>query len=313
MHTPSSYMYADLRSFGGISNKAAASDLLTEHTLYGNAVLRDRINERTFLSRQIVHATPDRVHPEFFADFHKSAQTITSKIVSNLGRPTAYDEIIRHYGEVASRGMAALLDKYSLDGNLYANGVHRLNVSPMTETHDKAVLLVMMFLATGCLANPELAIETTRSFMKKKLPLTFSTLRPTLADPVTSAKQPDKQTRLGLIRISNDTVCSSIYPLSTSKEGTTIGLLATGKQNINDVDVDVSRKHLRIFRDGDAWYAQGLGSTNGTTLISGADKSIRVIEPPKSTNEKLPPVEIDNGDTLCLGKTTQFLVLKIAK
>lgn len=312
MHTPSSYMYADLRSFGGISNKAAASDLLTEQTLYGNAVLRDRINERTFLSRQIVHTTPDRVHPEFFADFHKSAQTITSKIVSNLDRPTAYDEIIRHYGEVASRGMAALLDKYSLDGNLYANAVHRINVSPMPETHDKATLLVMMFLVTGCLANPEVAIEITRSFMKKKLPFTFSTLRPTLVDPVTPAKQSDKQTRLGLIRLSGDTVCSSIYPLSTGKEGTIIGLLATGKQNINDVDVDVSRKHLRIFRDGDSWYAQGLGSTNGTTLISGADKSIRVIEPPKSANEKLPPIEINNGDTLCLGKTTQFLVLKIA-
>ena len=208
---------------------------------------------------------------------------------------------------------AALLNKYSLDGNLYANGVHRINVSPMAETHDKAVLLVMMFVVAGCLASPELAIETTRSFMKKKTPLTFSTLQPTMMDPNTLLGHPDKQTKLGLIRISNDTVCSSIYPLSTSKEGTTIGLLATGKQNINDVDVDVSRKHLRIFRDGDAWYAQGLGSTNGTILISGADKSIRVIEPPKSTNEKLPPVEIDNGDTLCLGKTTQFLVLKIAK
>lgn len=312
MHTPSSYMYADLRSFGGISNKAAASDLLTEHTLYGNAVLRDRINERTFLSRQIVHATPDRVHPEFFADFHKSAQTITSKIVSNLGRPTAYDEVIHHYGEVASRGMAALLDKYSLDGNLYANGVHRINVSPMTKTHDKAVLLVMMFVVAGCLANPELAIEITRSFMKKTMPFTFSTLQPTMMDPSILLQQPDKQTKLGLIRISNDTVCSSIYPLSTSEEGTTIGLLTTGKQNINDVDVDVSRKHLRIFRNGDAWYAQGLGSTNGTTLISGADKSTRVIEPPKSANKKLPPIEINNGDTLCLGKTTQFLVLKIA-
>ena len=311
MHTPSSYMYADLRSFGGISNKAAAIDLLTEQTLYGNAVLRDRINERTFLSRQIVHATPDRVHPEFFSDFHKSAQTITSKIVSNLERPTAYDEVIHHYGEVASRGMAALLKKYSLDGNLYANAVHRINVSPMTETHDKAVLLVMMFVVTGCLANPELAIETTRSFMKKNMPFTFSTLRPTMTDPDTLSEQPDKQTKLGLIRLSGDTVCSSIYPLSTGKEGSVIGLMATGKQNINDVDIDVSRKHLRIFREGNAWYAQGLGSTNGTMLISGADKSIRVVEPPKSANKKFPPMEISNGDTLCLGKTTQFLVLKI--
>lgn len=67
MHTPSSYMYSDLRSFGGITNKEAASELLTEQTLCGNDAPRDRINERTFLSRQIVHATPSQVHPEFLA------------------------------------------------------------------------------------------------------------------------------------------------------------------------------------------------------------------------------------------------------
>ncbi len=32
MHTPSSYMYSDLRSFGGITNKEAASELLTGRT-----------------------------------------------------------------------------------------------------------------------------------------------------------------------------------------------------------------------------------------------------------------------------------------
>ena len=60
MHTPSSYMYSDLRSFGGITNKDAASELLTDRTVCGNGAPRDRINERTFLSRQIVHATPSQ-------------------------------------------------------------------------------------------------------------------------------------------------------------------------------------------------------------------------------------------------------------
>ena len=117
MHTPSSYMYSDLRSFGGITNKDAASELLTDRTVCGNGAPRDRINERTFLSRQIVHATPSQVHPDFFGDFHQSAQTITSKIVSNLANPCAYHEVIEHYGGVAAKEMGALLRHYSLDGN----------------------------------------------------------------------------------------------------------------------------------------------------------------------------------------------------
>ena len=209
--------------------------------------------------------------------------------------------------------MGALLRHYSLDGNLYANAIRRINASPMPETSDKAVLLVMMFLTTGCLADPEIAARTTHSFMEKKLSFTFSTLQPTLAQPKHTTKSADRPIKLGLIRIDNEVACSPIYPLSTSEEGTTIGLLATGSNNINDVDIDVSRKHLRIFEDGNAWYAQGLGSTNGTTLISGADKSITEIEPQGSANKKNPPpVKISHGDTLCLGKTTRFLVLKIA-
>lgn len=182
----------------------------------------------------------------------------------------------------------------------------------MSETSDKAVLLVMMFLTTGCLADPEIAARTTHSFMEKKLSFTFSTLRPTLARPKHTTKSAGRPIKLGLIRIDNEVACSPIYPLSTSEEGTTIGLFATGSNSINDVDIDVSRKHLRIFEDGSAWYAQGLGSTNGTTLISGADKSITEIEPQGSAKKVPPSVKISHGDTLCLGKTTRFLVLKIA-
>ena len=58
MHTPSSYMYSDLRSFGGITNKEAASELLTGQTLCGNDAPRDRIKEpfcqgRSFTQPQV--------------------------------------------------------------------------------------------------------------------------------------------------------------------------------------------------------------------------------------------------------------------
>ena len=39
MHTPSSYMYSDLRSFGGITNKDAASELLTDRTVCGLSLI----------------------------------------------------------------------------------------------------------------------------------------------------------------------------------------------------------------------------------------------------------------------------------
>ena len=176
------------------------------------------------------------------------------------------------------------------------------------------MLLVMLFLISGCLADPDTAVKSARKFMEQKLAFTFSTLQPEFAPKAASQANAAQSSRLGLIRIDNGIARSSVYPLSTGKEGTLIGLLATGKNGINDVDIDVSRKHLRVFKHGNAWFAQGLGSTNGTTLLSGADKSVHVVEPVLSCKaaEPCPPVRIHHGDTLRLGSTTQFLVLQIA-
>lgn len=168
--TPSSYMFADLRMFGGITNKEAAKELLTDKANYGGAAPRDRINERTFLSRQIVHAAPSQVHPEFFADFSQSAQTLTGKIVSNLATATAHEEVAAHYGGEAAEAMAALLAQYSLDGNLYHNAVRRINAAPFSQQADKAVLLLLLFLVCGCLADPDTAVKSTRSFRSRSLP-----------------------------------------------------------------------------------------------------------------------------------------------
>lgn len=110
-------------------------------------------------------------------------------------------------------------------------------------------------------------------------------------------------------------VCSSLYPLSTENEGTLIGSLATGKNGINDVGMDVSRNHLRIFTRDNVWFAQDLGSTNGSQLISGADKSTTAIGPKDNGRSREPstPAKIEHGDILRLGATTQFLVLRIAE
>lgn len=314
METPSSFMFADLRTFAGITNKEAAKELLTDQTTYGGATPRNRIDERTFLSRQVVHVLPSQVHPEFFGDFLQSAQTITGKIVSNLAVPNAYEAAIQHYGCDAAINMAKLLNLYSLDGNLYANAVKRINAGPLPSEADKAVLLVMMFLISGSLGNPGLAVKTARHFMEQKLSVTFSTLKPQANDPSRAPNHASDAGTLGLIRIDNGMACSPLYPLSSNAEGTTIGLLATGDAGINDVGLDVSRNHLRIFKQGNAWFAQGLGSTNGTTLISGSKgTAITLEEGAANRSNPSKPVQIQHGDTLCLGNSTKFLVMKTAQ
>jgi serine/threonine protein kinase len=68
-----------------------------------------------------------------------------------------------------------------------------------------------------------------------------------------------------------------------------------------DPQTKISRRHARIWRDGDAFKVEDLGSSNGTVLLAGSGDSVRL-------HPHL-PYPIGNGDRLRLGDTTlQFLM-----
>ena len=317
LETPSSFMFTDLRKFGKLTNRDAAQELLSATVTYGGKAPRMRINDRTFLSRQIVHALPGQTHPELFADFFQSSQTLTSRIIANRPNPaTAREEVRAHYCGDAALGMQRVLRDFDLDDTLYANAISRISAAKFRSESDRTVLYVMLFLTIGCLADPQRAVSIVERFVEYKLAmdiiLGLELVAPELGrfghlpGPL--------QLLLGLLRISGGTARPPIHPLATTDEGTLVGSLVEGADVINDVDVDVSRRHLRVWRDGAHWYAQGLESTNGTTLIPGDGGDAVTIEPPraKRTHDgSYPPVEISNSDILCLGATTRFLVMRI--
>ena len=122
-----------------------------------------------------------------------------------------------------------------------------------------------------------------------------------------------RRPNLGLLRTHADNCAGmQIHPLTRDPRGTVIGSLPKTSPSITDVGADASREHLRIWLEGEHWYAQGLGSTNGTVLESGAGDGDIVIEPPRDQREPgkdLSPVEIENSDRLHLGLYTTFLVI----
>ena len=63
-----------------------------------------------------------------------------------------------------------------------------------------------------------------------------------------------------------------------------------------DPQTKISRKHARIWREGDMYMLEDLGSSNGTVLISNINGSIRLL--PRQ------PQVLSHGDKLKLGDTT---------
>ncbi len=107
---------------------------------------------------------------------------------------------------------------------------------------------------------------------------------------------------LGLLRVADGYVTGSIRWVDPAGEGCVVGSLATGEADLTDVQTDVSSRHLRVWRDEDAWWAMDLRSTNGSWLTPAGGERVR-LEPGVRR-------EVGPADELALGATTAFVLVE---
>ena len=305
--TPSRVMYNDLKSFGGIKLGSAADILLSDRPRAGGRSLRERAAATaSFLTREVCDAEPGRYGERDFSDFSTAALTLTGRMVDRLGGTDAHERICRHYREEAVRQMCDALDAYGRKGTLYANAVERVATMTLANEKDRASVLVLLFVATGCLDQPYRAFRLADDFARAKLSGYFHTK--TDADGPAPVPAAPRETSMALVRERNGVGDSRFYQLDPS--GTEIGAFSDGPSDISEVELDVSAPHLRIWREDGRWYCEGLGSTNGTTIVS-TDGRVSVVEPPKrerARDWRPEPHELFSADLICLGAHTCFRV-----
>lgn len=317
MDTPSCALFGGLKGLGRITNAQAAHILLKQDMTYGGKPISERLAVPSFLSREIVHARPDTLPEAIFAPFDQSARQVLDIALANRGSDTkTLAKLTKTYLERYVPLMQEALEGIGADSMLFKNGVERVGCARCDSPKDRLYVHLVLYIATGCLGDPARAVEYTESFVSDQMLSTLSTVENSVGTFFSSQSRPSGDVHLGLLRVIGSSARPPLRPLADSVSGTVIGSLASDATAITDVDSDVSREHLRIWKSDGRWYAQGLGSTNGSSLISGADRSEHIIELPRArrTSAAPPaPVEIRNGDTLCLGATTRFLVIRITE
>lgn len=317
-NSPSSVMFAELKKLG-LSNRDAAAILLDTGRVFGDSTLKDRIDSRTRLSRDIVHVPPGEVPRSLFKDFSQSAQLIYGRCVAYLrknGTSNAQAEIAECFSGHAADAMQAALREYHLDENVYRNALVRIAKLELRNETDRGVLYLLLFIVTGSTGNPAEGARFVEQFSSDNVGLSFRTTEADVNLDALSDESDEEDYLLGLARIVGGRLkgANAFYRLSPTEQGTEIGALSGSDGAITDVDEDVSRRHARIFKKGTHWYIVGLKSTNGTTVISGADKLEHVVEPPKRDRQRgyePEPFEIFPTDTICLGASTRFMVMPV--
>lgn len=313
--TPTEVMYGCLKQFGGIRNNELARILFSHSFVYGGVPLVDRLGERTFVSRIVSRAAPGDFPEGAFRPFSESAQKIYSILASKYPGLAGKQKIIEYFVGEGCQRMCDCLQELGLNDILYQNLVERLYAMDQIGVGDKAMLIILQFIATGTLGNPSRASKITQDYARRTTSTNFTTDIVHDSSPAPEVLH-ETDVCLGLCRIVDGRMRMPAYILNASEEGTEIGSLSTAENAINDVGPGVSRRHLRVFRDETGyWYAQGLGSTNGSVVIRADSNIEEPIELPRSERdpqEEAPCVQLFANDTLRLAGTTLFAVLEIA-
>ena len=317
--TPSSVMYSTLKKFG-LSNHAVATALLNTSLSFDGKPLQDRIDESSQLSRRIVHTRPGEMPIGLFNDFLITCPLLMRKAVDaraiskHAGSvEAALDELDELICGSASELMVAALHKCAIESSAYRNMASFIRHAELPSERNRTLLAFMMFVITGCIGNPKVAALLVVQYATDVLGADFQTAQ-TIVSVATMPRPAKADVRLGLVRIIDGHIVAGSRMHMLHPDGTEIGLLPASRHVVTDVADDVSRRHARIWREGGHWYVAGLGSTNGTRLISGSTGKVQTVELPRAERDgkaEPQPVEISPTDILCLGESTQFIVMAV--
>lgn len=322
-NTPCAALFDMMKRYGGISYKELASLILSGKPLFDGISPASRIEDRSWLSRFVVHAPVGSIQASYFADFPSSALRVTSRLMAKKRKSLTSRQVLDMISGAQGEEMVAALKACHQDVALYQNILKRLSCESGFTVSERAEMAVLLLLVSGCTANVRQAASQVVDFAKSVygagMATPLVTPRSSLAASATEDPPERVAPTLALMRVVDGYLSGNPHWLNPS-EVTEVGSLVLDDGSINDVEPDVSGRHLAVWRDEDGeWRAKGLGSKYGSVLISGTDHSETVIESPRSQLAKLDKdgcgaegrvVGLRPGDELLLASNTRFMVLE---
>ena len=314
-NTPAFVLFDLMKRQCGIAHKEVAGFVLSGKPLSDGRSPVSRKDDRTWVSRFIVHAPRGSLSDKYFCDFSTSALRLASRMKSRSKRPFTGQQILDLVCGDAGLAMDRALAAQGEDPAVYRNLLERIAADTSLYPDERAEIALVAFVAAGCTADPARAVREAQGFAVKIHGSAVAT-PPSCAEANAGlyiGASEESPVWMGLLRVSDGLVAGAPHWISPTGEKVEIGSLALAEGSVADVAPDVSGVHARIWRDGEgSWWVEGANSRNGTTLTSALTGEGTVVEPPKKQRDGFEPrpVKISLGDTLTLGSQTTFIAIE---
>ncbi|WP_251178689.1 FHA domain-containing protein [Adlercreutzia agrestimuris] len=318
--TPCSVLFDTMKRLGGVSYKETASLILSSKPMGDGPSPVSRVNDRSWLSRFIVHAPVVSLDEHYFGDAAMGAMRLISRLKSKTGRTLTSKQILDIIYGAPGELMKHALEENHQDLSLYNNVLDRIAAQEDLSVDEKAELAMVLFVSAGCSASSAKAAEAVDEFSHAHQANTLATPPSITGHGSAQGTKTSQEQHMGylcLLRVKDGFVIGAPAWISPEGPGATIGAMATGDEDIALVERDVSRRHAHIWCDEyGVWRVTDLASRNGTVLTRAADGAQIQLTPelehPDGSvdMDNLHGVEIVPGDELLLGARTQFVVMQ---
>ena len=302
--TPCAVLFDVFKRQAHMSHSDLAESILSTAMLPDGRSVVAHAHDRSWLSRNVVHAPVDVAQARLFADFGYSGARLCMRLRSRRARPMGAEEIYAMVTSDAAREMDATLEAAGEDARPYRNLLERIGANREYSAVDRAELALVLFVAAGCSGSASTAVRYTLSYEQRAFGATSPTPPSTqLASRLHAHARENSGLHLGLIRVRDGYIVGKPHWVDPAGEGCVVGFLATGEANVCDAEQDVSSRHLHLWFEDGSWWAQDLDSANGTWLRpAGEDGERRLIAGGRFA--------VGPGDELRLAAFTSFMLVE---
>lgn len=314
--TPVAVLFDIMKRHGGVSNRDLATMILSGRPLADGHSPQSRVEDRTWLSRFVVHAPVSALGDHLFCDYTAGALRLASRLSSSRRSSRGRSDVLAAVFGQEGRAMDRALEAAGQDATVYRNLLERIRREEALSETERAEAALVLLVTAACTADVARAAVEAQNFAYSMFGSGLTTPPPARDDaPGREGGGADDVPApwLGLLRLEGGLVVGEPQWVAPTAEGTEIGALALTEGAVNAVGHDVSGRHARIWCDEEGrWWVEGLGSRNGTVLVSGLTGEETPIEPPASERRDFQPapVPLAPGDQLRLGQSTTFVLIE---
>lgn len=322
--TPLSVLFDLVRRQADVSNKELASIILSGKPLADGRSPRSRIGDRTWMSRYIVHAPVSMLSEQYFGNYAVSAMRLVSRMKSRQYAGLDDRCILELACGDEGRAMDDALRATGQDVAPYRNMMERIRDAASLSMGERAEAAFVLLVSAACSGSVRRCVTETQRFIDDMYSGSVRTPEPAAGCDLLARGSNEllPERWLGLVRVVDGMVVGDAQWVPPTAEGAVVGSLALDEGAAAQVGPDVSGEHLRLWREDVGWFVQGLGSRNGTVLVSGLTGERTVVEPTHEERRQMrraekaapgvePPMfRVFPGDQLELAKSTTFLLVE---